>query len=200
MMRPKGDVEDHALNLPNILTLCRIVAVPVVVWALTDGLYALAFACFVAAGITDGIDGWIARRFNMRTTLGAYLDPLADKALLVSIYITLGVVHHLPLWLVILVVSRDVMIVGAVILSWVLERPVTIAPLFVSKLTTVAQIGLAATVLAELAFRIGLAQPILLLTVIAAALTLASMGAYLLGWIRHMAGNEGDAPPPAGAA
>jgi cardiolipin synthase (CMP-forming) len=187
------------VNLPNILTICRIVAVPVVVWALTEGLYTVAFACFVAAGITDGVDGWIARRFDMRTTLGAYLDPLADKALLVSIYVTLGIVHHLPLWLVILVVSRDVMIVGAVILSWVLEKPVTIAPLFVSKMTTVAQISLAALVLGELAFRVGLAQPILLLTVVAAALTVASMGAYLLGWVRHMAGEEGGGQPPARA-
>jgi cardiolipin synthase len=88
----------------------------------------------------------------MTTELGAYLDPLADKAMLVSIYVALGITDAIPRWLVILVVSRDIMIVSAVILSWVVDKPVPLKPLRVSKLNTVAQIALAAVVLAALGF------------------------------------------------
>jgi cardiolipin synthase len=134
------------------------------------------------------VDGYLARRLDQRTELGAYLDPLADKALLVSIYVTLGVVGQLPSWLVILVVSRDVMIVGAVILSWVLERPVAIKPLYVSKMNTVLQITLAAAVLSDHAFEAVDLSPLTnLLVPLAAALTALSMGAYLVQWGRHMA-------------
>src|SRR5262249_30676988 len=82
--------------------------------------------------------------------LGAYLDPIADKTLLVSIYVTLGLAGHLPVWLVIAVVSRDILIVGAVVLSWMLSRPLTMHPLLISKVNTFAQIVLAGLVLAEL--------------------------------------------------
>ena len=116
------------------------------------GRDALAFVLFLAAGISDAVDGFLAKRFGMATELGAYLDPLADKAMLVSIYMALAVVGAIPLWLVILVVSRDIMIVGAVILSWLVDKPVTLKPLFVSKLNTVAQIVLALVVISSLAF------------------------------------------------
>uniref|UniRef100_UPI0038F6135C CDP-alcohol phosphatidyltransferase family protein n=1 Tax=Streptomyces niveiscabiei TaxID=164115 RepID=UPI0038F6135C len=100
----------------------------------------------------DAVDGFIAKRFDMRSELGAYLDPLADKALIVSIYITLAIVGIIPVWLVIVVVSRDLMIVTAVILSWLMEKPVTIAPIVVSKLNTAAQLVFAALVLGSKSF------------------------------------------------
>src|SRR6187397_2933016 len=108
----------------------------------------LAFLLLLAAGLSDAVDGFLAKRFNMATELGAYLDPLADKAMIVSIYVMLALVGAIPLWLVILVVSRDIMIVSAVILSWLVDRPVKLKPLAVSKLNTVAQILLALVVLA----------------------------------------------------
>jgi cardiolipin synthase len=164
------------------------------VWLIVTGRYGLAFVCFVAAGITDGVDGYLARRWNQRTELGAYLDPLADKALLVSIYVTLGIVGHLPSWLVILVVSRDVMIVGAVILSWLLDQRVTIKPLFVSKVNTVGQITLAASVLLDLTVDV-ISDPVMTFAmIIAGTLTVVSAGAYLVQWARHMA-EDGDAKP-----
>jgi len=101
------------MNLPNIITLARILLVPVTIWLIVSGEFGFAFLVFISAGIGDGIDGFIARRYNMKTQLGAYLDPLADKVLLVSIYISLGFLQHMPAWLVILVASRDVLIVGA---------------------------------------------------------------------------------------
>ena len=107
---------------------------------------------FLAAGVSDAVDGFLAKRFGMATALGAYLDPLADKAMLVSIYVALAIVGAIPLWLVILVVSRDIMIVSAVILSWVVDKPVKLKPHLVSKVNTVAQIVLALVVLASLAF------------------------------------------------
>src|SRR5260221_3329335 len=102
------------LSIPNLITLARILLVPVVVWAITAGEMQFAFLLFVAAGISDAVDGFLAKRFGMTSELGAYLDPLADKVLIVSIYVSLGVVGGIPLWLVILVVSRDIMIVGAI--------------------------------------------------------------------------------------
>ena len=116
------------MSIPNLITLARIILVPVVVWAIASGQLRLAFLLFLAAAISDGVDGFLAKRFGMKTELGAYLDPLADKVLIVSIYVTLGITGVIPLWIVILVVSRDFMIVGAIILSWVVDRPVQIRP------------------------------------------------------------------------
>ena len=124
------------MSIPNLITLARILLVPVVVWAIASGQLRLAFLLFLAAAISDAVDGFLAKRFGMKTELGAYLDPLADKVLIVSIYVTLGITGVIPLWLVILVVSRDIMIVGAIMLSWVVDRPVTIRPHMVSKLNT----------------------------------------------------------------
>src|SRR5215207_2361138 len=106
------------LNIPNLITLGRILLVPVLVWAIAAGEMLAAFILFVAAGISDAVDGFLAKRFGMTSEIGAYLDPLADKALIVSIYVALGITGAIPRWLVILVVSRDIMIVTAVMLSW----------------------------------------------------------------------------------
>src|SRR4030095_11156283 len=102
-----------------------------------------AFVLFLLAGLSDAADGYIAKRYGWRSELGAYLDPIADKALLVSIYVTLGFAGHLPAWLVSAVVSRDILIIGAFLLSWVLSRPVPIQPLLISKVNTLFQILLA---------------------------------------------------------
>src|SRR5262249_25579186 len=142
------------LSIPNLITLGRILLVPIVVWAITAGEMRVAFALFLAAGLSDAVDGFLAKRFGMSTELGAYLDPLGDKAMMVSVYVALGISEAIPAWLVILVVSRDIMIVGAVILSWLVDRPVPLRPLLVSKLNTVAQILLASVVLGARAFRL----------------------------------------------
>src|SRR5689334_15573161 len=118
-----------ALSIPNLITLGRILLVPVVVWAIYSGAMWIAFVLFLVAGVSDAVDGFLAKRFGMASELGAYLDPLADKALIVSIYVTLGIKDVIPGWLVILVVSRDIMIIGAVMLSWVLGSPILMKPL-----------------------------------------------------------------------
>ena len=160
--------------------------VPIVVWAITAGEMLLAFSLFVAAGVSDAVDGFLAKRFGMTSELGAYLDPLADKALIVSIYVALGINGGLPRWLVILVVSRDLMIVGAIMLSWLMGKPVAMRPLTVSKINTVAQIVLAGLVLAGRAFHWEIDQILTPTMILVAALTLASVGYYLAEWVRHM--------------
>jgi cardiolipin synthase len=174
------------LSIPNLITLGRILLVPVVVWAITAGEMRVAFILFLAAGISDAVDGFLAKRFGMSTELGAYLDPLADKAMLVSIYVALGITEAIPRWLVILVVSRDIMIVSAVILSWVVDKPVPLRPLMVSKLNTVAQIALACVVMAALGFQLDADIAVIVLTALVTILTLLSVGFYLAEWVRHM--------------
>ena len=175
-----------ALNIPNLITLGRILLVPVVVWAIASGTMWIAFVLFVVAGVSDAVDGFLAKRFDMTTELGSYLDPLADKALIVSIYITLGVNGAIPRWLVILVVSRDILIVGGIMLSWLVGNPLKIKPLLVSKLNTVAQILFACVVLGSLGFNIEAATLTLVLMGLVATLTLLSVAAYVAEWVRHM--------------
>jgi cardiolipin synthase len=167
------------VSIPNLITLARILLVPVVIWAITSGEMRIAFLLFFAAGASDAVDGFLAKRFGMVTELGAYLDPLADKAMIVSIYVALGIAEAIPRWLVIL-------IVGAVILSWLVDKPVGLKPLLVSKLNTVAQIALALVVLAALGFKLGAEAAIMTLTALVAVLTLLSIAFYVAEWVRHM--------------
>jgi len=164
--------------------------VPLVVWAISSGEMLIAFILFVAAGISDAIDGFLAKRFDMASEIGAYLDPIADKALIVSIYVSLGIAGEIPRWLVIFVVSRDIMIVGAVILTWLIGRPMEMKPLRVSKLNTVAQIVFACLVLGSLAFKFGLGILYPLAITAVAVLTFLSIAFYLAEWIRHVGSTE----------
>ena len=175
------------MNLPNLITLGRILLAPLTIWLIVAGEYSLAFLVFLVAGLSDAVDGFIARRYRLKTQLGSYLDPLADKLLLVSIYLTLGFLKFLPAWLVILVASRDVLIVGAIILSWVLDKPLRMHPLGVSKVNTAAQIILAGGVLAMLGLELQMTRALALGSLAVAVLTVASGALYLREWARHMA-------------
>jgi cardiolipin synthase (CMP-forming) len=176
----------RSLSIPNLITLGRIILVPIVVWAIISGEMFIAFSLFVIAGISDAVDGFLAKRFHMESELGAYLDPLADKALIVSIYVALGIARALPISLVILVVSRDIMIISGFMLSWLVDKPMEVRPHPVSKVNTVMQILLATLVLAEKA--LGLNTPVLetIGIFLAAVLTLLSIAFYLAEWFRHM--------------
>jgi len=160
--------------------------VPVIVWAIVSSQMEIAFTVFLIAGVSDAVDGFLAKRFNMTSKLGALLDPLADKALLVSIYVALGIWGAIPGWIVILVVSRDIMIVAAVIISWLFDKPVAMKPLMVSKLNTVFQVAFAALVLASLAFGFKLTPFDNILMGLITVFTLSSVSLYLVEWLRHM--------------
>lgn len=173
------------VNLPNLISLGRLMSVPVITWLVMESRMAAAFWLFVAAGATDAIDGFIAKRFDSRTELGAYLDPLADKALLVSTYVTLGITGLLPGWLVTLVVFRDLLIIGGALLIHTLRQTLTMQPLLISKLNTAAQIALAALVLAGAG--LGFAAPDLrtALCVLVTVTTFLSGAAYVVAWGRR---------------
>ncbi len=179
------------MTVANMITILRFILVPAVVYWMLNGQWQMAFAGFLVAGISDGVDGFVARHFDQRSELGAYLDPMADKLLLVSVFVVLGLVGEMPLWLVVLAVSRDALIVCAVLLSTVMRNPVEMKPLMVSKANTAVQIILASIILAELAFSMefGPARPILI--VVSGLLTVASAAAYLVAWLRHM-GDDGE--------
>ena len=140
------------LTVPNLLTLLRIVAIPAFLILLEDFRYREALAVFVAAGLTDGLDGAIARLTHTKTTLGAFLDPAADKALLVSAFIALGFMHAVPRWLVVLVISRDVVIVLGYFLLFVMtgER-MEVIPSVSGKASTALQLLSVTIVLLALA-------------------------------------------------
>lgn len=175
------------MNLPNLISLARLAAVPFTVWLIIDGHLMASFWVFVAAGVSDALDGFIAKRFNMETELGKYLDPLADKALLVSVFVVLGVEGHIASWLVILVVSRDLFIVGGALLFETLTHSLTMQPLMVSKVNTVVQIVFAAAVMANAGYGIELDGAMDTLVLATAATTIASGVAYAIEWIRRWA-------------
>jgi cardiolipin synthase len=139
------------VNLPNAISIGRFLTVPVMIWLIAVEQYAVGFWLFVAAGVSDAVDGFIAKRFDRQTAIGAYLDPIADKALLMAVYVMLGLNDAVPDWLVILVVFRDLSIGGGMLLLIGLTGPRRIVPLRVSKLNTVVQILLAAVALGDLA-------------------------------------------------
>ena len=171
------------LNLPNVITFARICAVPLAIWLVLHRHMAAAFGLFALAGISDAVDGWLARRQG-GTALGAMMDPLADKALLIGMFVTLAVARVLPDWLAMLVVFRDVVIVGGVLTLWLTSTPVKIKPLLVSKLNTALQLLLVGLALLLAGF--GLDAPWLLsaLTWAVAATTLASGAAYVAKVVR----------------
>ncbi len=175
------------MYVPNIITITRLFLVPVIIWLIVAEKPFTAFVVFLVAGLTDAIDGFLARRFGWQTELGAYLDAIADKALLMSVYVALGFYGHLPAWLVILVFSRDMLIIGAVMLGWLLDRTMPVHPHIISKVNTALQIGLAVLVLAERGLALGWADYIAVFVWVTGGTTAMSAIVYLVGWLRHMA-------------
>ncbi len=172
-------------HVPNALTILRLISVPLTVWLMVQGGYKAAFWLFVGAGLTDAVDGAVARLFDAKSRLGQWLDPMADKVLLVSIYVTMAAAGHVPLWLVVLVVLRDVLIVLYAVV-YVLAGSFSGSPLFISKINTAAQLLLAALVLANLGP--GWGGPVLveIFIYVVAATTVASGSAYLMAASRRV--------------
>jgi len=179
------------LFLPNLITVARLCAAPVAIYLIITDHLGSAFWLFVAAGLSDAIDGFLAKQFAARTVLGGYLDPLADKALLVSVYVALGHKGYLASWLVIMVVFRDALIVAGVALSHALGHPFKLRPLIISKINTGLQIALAAVVLAHFGLELDLAALPDLLLYLTAASTLASGAAYVVQGLHDAANIEG---------
>lgn len=176
--------ESSWLSLPNAITLVRLALTPLVAFAIFDGRWRDALLLFGVAGVSDALDGYLARRLGMRSELGAFLDPLADKALLVTIYVTLAIVGAAPVWLAALVVGRDLFIIGTIGVLWALGKRFPFRPLFISKANTAAQIVYAGAALSMLTFgwTSGWADEAGAIAV--GALTILSFAAYLVQWSR----------------
>ncbi|WP_338661351.1 CDP-alcohol phosphatidyltransferase family protein [Pararoseomonas sp. SCSIO 73927] len=175
-----------ALTLPNLITLGRLCAVPAVVWLVIQHRLDIAFLVFVGAGISDALDGWLARVRNARSFIGSVLDPVADKALLVSVYVTLAIIGVLPDWLAILVVFRDLLIVGGLLLLALMGLRPAIKPLLVSKLNTALQIGLAGTALFLAGFGLDGGPLLPVLIGLVTGTTIASGAAYVRSAARSL--------------
>jgi cardiolipin synthase (CMP-forming) len=181
-----GAMLSYYRSLPNLITLGRFVLAPAIVAMIATQRWKEACIVFIIAGLSDAVDGWLANTYDLRSELGAYLDPLADKALIVSIYVSLAVVEVLPATIVILVVARDIMIIGAFMISLIVRKPIKVKPLTISKLNTAAQIGFAAMVLSVKAFDFPAGAWFNVALYAVAALTLASTAAYFGQWIKYM--------------
>jgi cardiolipin synthase len=166
------------MNLPNCITLIRVLLVPLFAIFVLEGDYESAFFVFLAAGISDGLDGFLARVLNQKTRLGAVLDPIADKALLITAFVMLAVVGLIPSWLTVLVVSRDGIIVAGIGILMFNRHEVTIRPSYLSKTTTLMQLATVAFALGHqhLPALLPLGRPVLVLT---AGLTLLSGAHYI---------------------
>jgi cardiolipin synthase len=137
------------INIPNFISLARLLSVPLIASLILSYQLHLAFLFFAVAGISDALDGFLARIFRTRTTLGAYLDPLADKALLIGVYAALGHIGLIDLWVVILVVFRDVLIIGGILLLFVFKSSVDMKPHLISKINTLMQLAFALVILSQ---------------------------------------------------
>lgn len=184
--------------LPNLLSLLRLFAAPAVVWLLFERRFSVAFWLFLAAGLSDLADGWLAKRYNAHSEFGARLDPVADKALVGAVYLALGWLDMIPLWLVAMVVARDLSILAGVGVLLACRRPVKARPLAISKLNTGLQLALVVVVLAHAALdanEIAFAPLVVGALVMAAAATTAmSWWAYAMEWSRMMAARAEQAP------
>ena len=168
----------EVLNLPNAITFARLCAVPVAVWLVLEGRMAWALAVFAAAGASDALDGWLARKRG-GPVLGAWMDPAADKALLVGMFVALAAVGLMPVWMAVLVVWRDLVILGGIALMWWRRWPIRMRPLLLGKLNTAMQILLVCVIMALES--LGLLAPGLRMALLwaAAATTVASGVMYV---------------------
>ena len=178
------------MNFANIITVVRLLFTPIIIWLIFSSYYYLGLIFFVLSGLSDALDGFIAKQFNQRTILGSYLDPVADKTLIVSSILALGYMGAIPSWLIILIVSRDLAILGAVIISWLVERSLKIEPIISSKINTFLQIFYIGLILLNLSSK----EEIIYLnifilptfSILIAFSTLTSWFSYLILWLRSM--------------
>ena len=173
----------NVVNLPNVISFARLCAVPVAVWlALRHHLMA-TFVVFTAAGLSDAADGWLARRRG-GSALGAILDPAADKALLVAMFLTLAAIGVLPVWLAALAITRDLLIVAGLLALWTRSVQVQMRPLAISKLNTALQLVLVGVALFLRGFNLPGEVLLRALVWIVAATTLLSAAGYVQKAIR----------------
>ena len=182
--------------LPNCISLLRIFAVPLTVYLLLSQQMTAAFWLIIVAGVSDGLDGYLAKRLNAVTLIGTYLDPLADKTMLIAVCLCLAHLGYLPCWIIALAILRDLLILGGVLLSNVLELELSVDPILISKLNTVLQIIMVAFALGREAMGWDLLQVMSALVYLVAVTTIVSGTLYLARWTGALTSGEN---PAAGA-
>jgi len=169
--------------IPNIITLCRLVLIAPFVAFIMNGKYPQAFYVFIIAGLSDGLDGWLARQFNWQTEFGGFIDPLADKLLVATSFLTLGILGQIPWWLVILVFARDITISIGVIAWYVfIGQKIQFTPTNLSKINTALQLTLVTISLFELAYFNAPSALTISLVAATTVSTLLSYGDYVYTW------------------
>lgn len=171
-------------HLPNAITIVRAALIPLQAWLLLDRDYALAFALFVASGLSDLADGYIARRFNLRTRFGAIADPLADKLTMLTVALLLAHQGWLPWWFALLVIGRDLVIVAGAAAYHVVVGHVEMAPSWLSKVNTVLEFVFLASVLAFAAGHLGGGAWYRVFLLVTSATIVASGVSYVIVWSR----------------
>ena len=182
--------------LPNCISLLRIFAVPLTVYLLLSQQMTAAFWLIIVAGVSDGLDGYLAKRLNAVTLIGTYLDPLADKTMLIAVCLCLAHLGYLPCWIIALAILRDLLILGGVLLSNVLELELSVDPILISKFNTVLQIFMVAFALGREAMGWDLLQVVSTLVYLVAVTTIVSGTLYLARWTGALTSGEN---PAAGA-
>lgn len=174
-------------QLPNSLTALRLLSAPVLAAFLLYGHETYAFVVFAFAGLTDLADGFFAKRFGLTTRVGKYLDPAADKFLMLAAFLSLTAIHRTPWWLTVLVILRDINIVLAILAARMMEMPLRVEPLPIGKLCTAVQVAYVALVLLLLALRIEAPGILRVAAYVAAGFTIASWLAYGGLWLKALA-------------
>jgi len=178
------------LNIPNLITLARLLAVPFAVWLIIHAHIMAAFWLLIGAGISDALDGYIAKHFDLRTVIGGYLDPIADKALLVSVLVALGHAGYIDSWLVILIVFRDAVVVCGALLYQVLFQDLHVRPLISGKVSTALQFVFVATVSGVAGYGIAADAALIVFSYLVAAATIYSGASYVVIWGRKVTAME----------
>jgi cardiolipin synthase (CMP-forming) len=178
------------MTIPNLITTLRIILVPIFIIYLINERFLEALLVFVLAGLSDGADGLLARVLNQKSRLGAFLDPLADKFLLISAFVVLAARGFIPAWLTVTVITRDILILLGVLILYLNKQDIVIKPTMLSKVTTCLQLGTVFLVLARNHFHL---FHIIIpgVYVVAAIFTIASGLHYMRSWFQIM----GEGPP-----
>ena len=170
-----------AHNIPNMITAARIIFMPCLVWLLFHHQYERSLVLILCLGVSDALDGFLARWYGWKTTLGCYLDPLADKLMIAGVYITFAALGWVPWWFLILIISRDILLVFSVAYAFLMSSRSMIQPVMWSKVNTFLQIVLAIALIYEHMRPLN-AQILNVLMTLVVCTTIASASHYLLGW------------------
>ncbi len=181
-------------NWPNFISLARLLSAPVIIWLILTDRMMLAFITCVVAGFSDLLDGYLARILSSPSKIGAILDPIADKILLVGLYLTLGYKGVIPQWLVGMVILRDLAIVGGAVMLHALHKPFTVQPILISKINTLLQIFTVVWVLLQVVFLVHFPLASNILFIMVAVTTVASAASYTMVWLRSMWGENNAYP------